>query len=118
MVPNVRISSSTLSEGGTESLACIQRTLGEVSLEMEATSRMKRILGVCNWRLTIYEGGYAASDTKQPLQVLTLLLVMIVILAIGQGPGLLLVSPFCVNRIVIINGEGRIRLARAWETTL
>ena len=118
MVPNVRISSSTLSEGGTESLACIQRTLGEVSLEMEAISRMKRILGVCNWRLTIYEGGYAASNTKQPLQVLTLLLGMTMILAIGQGPGLLLVSPFCVNRIVIINGEGRIRLARAWATTL
>ena len=39
MVPNVRISSSTLSEGGTEILVCIPHTLEEVSLEVEVTSR-------------------------------------------------------------------------------
>ena len=92
---------------------CIPRTLGEVSLEVEVTSLMKRILGVCNWRLIICEEGYAVRDVGQPLQVLTPLLVMIVILAIIQGPGLLPVSLFLVIKIVIIGGERRVRLARA-----
>ena len=83
MVPNVRTYSSSLSESGIESLVCIPRTLGEVSLEVEVTSFMKRTLGACNWRLTVYEEGYAMSDIEQPLQVLTPLLVMIVILAIS-----------------------------------
>ena len=61
---------------------------------------------------------YAVSDVGQPPQVLTPLLVMIVILAIGQGPGLLLVSPFRVIRIIIIGREGRVCLARAWAMTL
>ena len=41
MVPNVRIGSSTLSEGRTGKLACIPRTLEEVSLEVEVTSHEK-----------------------------------------------------------------------------
>ena len=118
MVPNVRISSSTLSEGGTARLVCTPRILVRASLEVEATSRMKRILGACNWRLIVYERGYVASDVGQPLQVLAPLLMMIVILAIDQGPGLLLVSPSGVIRIVIIGGEGRVRLARVWAMTL
>ena len=112
MVPNVKISSSTLSGGGTGSLACIPRTLGEVSLEVDVTSCMKRILGACNWRLIVYEGGYVASDVGHPLQVLAPLLMMIVILAIGPGPRLLLVSPFRVIRIIIIGGEGRVCLTK------
>ena len=83
MVPNVRISSSTLSGGETGSLACIPRKLGEVNLNVEVTSCMKRILEACNWRLTIYKGGYATSDVEQPLQVLIPLVAMLVILAIG-----------------------------------
>ena len=118
MVSNVRISSSTLSRERTGSLTCIQRTLGEVNLEVEVTFRMKRTLGACNWRLTICEGCYAVSDVEQPLQVLTPLLVVIVILAIDQGPGLLLVSTSGVIRIVIIGGEGRVRLARIWAMML
>ena len=78
MVPNVRISSLTLSEGGTGRLVCIPRILVEVNLEVEVTSLMKRILRACNWKLTVYEGGYATSDVEQPLQVLAPLLMMIV----------------------------------------
>ena len=118
MISDIKINSLTLSRGETGSLACIPRTLGEVSLEVKVTSRMKKILGACNWRLIVYEGGYAASDVEQPLQVLTPLLVMIVILAISQGPELLLVYPFRVIRIVIIGGEGRVHLARAWAMML
>ena len=58
------------------------------------------------------------SDVEQPLQVLTPLLVVIVILAIDQGPGLLLVSTSGVIRIVIIGGEGKVRLARIWAMML
>ena len=85
---------------------------------MEVTSLMKRILGACNWRLTIYEGGYAASDEEQPFQVLAPLLMMIVIIAIGLGPGLPPVSPFRVIRIIIIGGKGRVRLTKVWAMTL
>ena len=91
---------------------CIPRILKEVGLKVEVTSFMKRILGACNWRLTIYEGGYATSDVEQPLQVLAPLLMMIVILAIGSSPGLLPVSPFGVIRIIIIGGEGRVGLTK------
>ena len=118
MVPNVRIGSSTLSEGRTGKLACIPRTLEEVSLEVEVTSLMKRILGACNWRLTICEGGYTVSDVREPLQVLALLLMMIVIIAIALGPGLLPMSPFRVIKIIIIGGEGRVCLAKVWVMTL
>ena len=115
LVPNIRISSSTLSEGGTESLACIPRTLGEVSLKVEVTPLMKRILGACNWRLPIYERAYAA---EQPLQVMDPLLMMIVILAIGRGPGLLLANSFHVIKIIIIGGEGKVCLAKVWAMML
>ena len=112
MVPNVRISSSTLSKGGTGRLGCIPRILEEVNLKVEVTSLMKRILRACNWKLTVYEGGYATSDVEQPLQVLVPLLMMIVILAIGPGPRLLPMSAFRVIRIIIIGGEGRVRLTK------
>ena len=79
---------------------------------MEVTFLKKRILRACNWKLTVYEGGYATSDVEQPLQVLAPLLMMIVILAIGTGPRLLPVSPFRVIRIIIIGGEGRVRLTK------
>ena len=118
MVPNVRISFSILSKGGIGRLACIPRTLEEVSLEVEVISLMKRILGAYNWRLTVYKGGYVVSDVEQPLQVLASLLMMIVILAIGPDPGLLLASHFCVIRIIIIGGEGRVYLPKVWAMTL
>ena len=118
MVPNVKISSSTLSGGGTGSLACIPRTLGEVSLEVDVTSCMKRILGACNWRLIVYEGGYVASDVGHPLQVLAPLLMMIVTIVISPGPRLLPVIPFHMIRITIIGKDGRVRLTKAWAITL
>ena len=118
MAPNVRISSSTLSEGGTERLACIPHTLEEVSLEVEVISLMKRILGVCNWRLTVYEEGYTVSNVGKPLQVLTPLLKMIMIIVIAPSPRLLPGSPFRVIRIIIIGEEGRFRLAKVWAITL
>jgi len=67
LVPNVRISFSTLSGGGTRRLTCIPDTLEEVSV-VEVTSLMKKILGACNWRLTVYERGYAVSNVEQPLK--------------------------------------------------
>ena len=71
MVPNVRISSSTLSEGGTARLVCTLRIarlvctlriLVGASLEAGVTSLMRKILEACSWRLTFFAGGYAASD--------------------------------------------------------
>ena len=104
--------------GGIKKLACIPRTLEEVSLKVEVTFLMKRILGACNWRLTVCEGGYTVSDVGEPLQVLALLLMMIVIIAITLGSGLLLVSHFRVIKIIIIGGEGRVRLAKVWGMML
>ena len=118
MVPNVRISSSTLSKGGTGRLGCIPRILEEVNLKVEVTSLMKRILKACNWKLTVYEGGYATSDVEQPLQVLAPLLMMIVTIVIGPGPRLLPLIPFHVIRITIIGRDGRVRLTKAWAITL
>ena len=118
MVPNVRISFSALSEGGIRRLACIPHTLEEVSLEVEVTLLMKRILGLCSWRLTIYAEDYAVSNIEEPLQVLTSLLMMIMIIAIVPSPGLLPMSPFRVIRIVIIGSKRRVHLARIWAMTL
>ena len=86
MVPNVRISFSAINEGGIGRLACIPHTLEEVSLEVEVTFLMKRILGLCSWRLTVYAEDYVVSDIKEPLQVLTSLLMMIMIIAIVPSP--------------------------------
>ena len=58
------------------------------------------------------------SDVGEPLQVLTPLLTMIVIIAITPGPGLLLMSPFRVIRIIIIGKEMRVQLARVWAMKL
>ena len=58
------------------------------------------------------------SDVKGPLRVLTLVLTMIMIITTVLGPGLLPVSPFCAIRIVIIDGERRVCLARVWAMML
>ena len=118
MVPNVRINFSTSSEGGIRRLACIPRTLEEVSLEVEVTFLMKRILGLCSWRLIVYVEGYVVSDIEEPLRVLTLLLTMIMIIATIPSPGLLPMIPFRVIRIVIIGSKRRVHLARIWAMTL
>ena len=61
---------------------------------------------------------YAMSDVGEPLRVLTPLLTMIVIIVIAPNPGLLLVSPFHVIRIIIIGKERKVCLARVWAMTL
>jgi len=58
------------------------------------------------------------SNVEQPFQALTPLLVMIVILAISQGPGLLPVNHSRVIRIVIIGEAGGVRLTKVWAMTL
>ena len=109
MVPNIKTSFSISSGKGTERLMCIPRILVGANLKVVVTSLMKRTLGACNWRLTVCEGGYATNDIGERLQVLAPLLMMIMIIAIGPGPGLLPVSPFYVIKITIIGGEGKVR---------
>ena len=64
MVPSVRISSSTLSEGGTVKLVCTPFILIGASLEEGVTSPTRRTTGACSWRLTIFARGYIASDEE------------------------------------------------------
>ena len=114
MVPNVKISSSTLSEGGTTRLVCTPRILAGASLKAGVTSLMRRIPKACSWRLSVFAGGYAASDGEGLLQVLTLLLMTMEMVAIGLGPGLLPMSLFCMMRTVITSGGVRVHLAKVW----
>ena len=63
MVPNVKTSSSTLSEGGTVRLVYTLRILAGVNLKAGVTSLTRRIPGACSWRLIVFAGGYAAKDS-------------------------------------------------------
>ena len=54
-----------------------------VSLKEGTTSLMRRILEACNWRLTVFAGGYAANDGEGLPQVLTLLPTMIGVAVTG-----------------------------------
>ena len=85
LVPNARISSLTLSKGGTARLMCTPRILAGANLEVGITSLMKRILKACNWRLTVCKGGYAASDEERFIQALTPLLMTMGTADIGRG---------------------------------
>ena len=118
MVPNIKISSSTLSEGGTGRLVCIPHILVGVSLEVEVISLMKRILEACSCKLTTCGEGCAASNREGLLKILTFLLLMMEIIATGPGPGLLLVSLFCTMRTIIISGRVRVHLAKVWAMML
>jgi len=118
LVPNVKISSSTLSEGGTGRLVCIPRIVVGVSLEVEVTSLMKRILEACSCKLTTCGEGYAASNREGLFKILILLLMMMEIVATSPGPGLLLVSLFCTMRTIIISGRVRVHLAKVWAMML
>ena len=112
MVPNVKINSSTLSEGGTGRLVCTPRILVGVNLKVEVTSLMKRILEACNWKLTACGEGCATSDGEGLFQILNLLLMMMEIVAIGPGLGHLPVSLFRTMRTVIISGGVRVHLVK------
>ena len=112
MVPNVKISSSTLSEGRTARLVCTPRILARASLEAGVTSIVGRIPEACSWRLTDFVGGYVTSDEEGPLQVLILLLIMMEIVAIG--PKLFPLSIFPMMRIVVTSKGVRVHLAKVW----
>ena len=118
MVPNVRTSSSTLSEGGIAKLVCTPRILVGASLEAGVTSLTRRIPEACSWRLTVFVEGYAASDEEGLPRILTLLLMMREMVAIGLGPGFFLVSLFRTMKIVITNRGVRAYLAKVWATML
>ena len=109
MVPNVRISSSTLSGGGTVRLVCTPRILARASLEEGVISPTRRTPGACSWRLIIFARGYAASDEEGLPQTLTFLLRTRKMVAIGLGPGLLPTSLFCTMKTITMSGGARIR---------
>ena len=118
MVPNDKISSSTLSGRGTKWLVCILCILVGVSLEMEVTSLMKRILEVCSWKLIACGESCAASDREGLPQILTFLLMMTKMIATGPGLGLLPVSLFHKVRTIIITGGVKVYLAKVWAMML
>ena len=115
LVPNVKTSFSTLSEERTERLVCI---IVRANLEVGIASLMKRTLGACNCRLTVYEGGCATNDREGLLQILTFLLIMMEMAITGPGRGLPLVSLSLVMRITTISVNTRDYLAKAWKTTM
>ena len=115
LVPNVKTSFSTLSEERTERLVCI---IVRANLEVGITSLMKRTLGACNCRLTVYEGGCATNDREGLLQILTFLLIMMEMAITGPGRGLPLVSLSLVMRITTISVNTRDCLAKAWKMTM
>ena len=108
MVPNAKISFSILSEERTERLVFIPSVLVGVSLEVEVTFLMRRILEACRWRLTTYGEGCATSSRERLLQVLILLLMMIEMAATDPGQGPLPISLFRMMRITIISVEVRV----------
>ena len=112
MVPKVRISSSTLSEGGTVRLVCTPHILAGIGLKGRVTSPTRRILGACSWRLIVFTGGYAVSDEEGLPHILTLLLRTMGMVATGPGLGFLLASLFRAMKIVTTNGGVRVRLAK------
>ena len=65
MVPSIRISSSTISEGGIVKLVCTPCILAGASLEEGVTSPTRRTPRACSWRLTVFTGGYAASNEEE-----------------------------------------------------
>ena len=104
MVPNIKISSSTLSEGGTGRLVCIPHILVGVSLEVEVISLMKRILEICSWKLIACGESCAASDREGLPQILTFLLMM--------------TKMMTKMRTVIISGGVKVYLAKVWAMML
>ena len=85
LVPSTKIISLTLNVREIVKLVYILLKLVGASLEIGVTSLMKRILKACNWRLTVYRGGYAASDEERFIQALTPLLMTMGTAAIGLG---------------------------------
>ena len=97
---------------------CILHMLVGVSLEVKVTSLMKRILEACSLKLTVCEGGCAASNGEGLPQILTLLFLMMKMIATGPSLGLLPVSLFHMVRTVIISGGVRVHLVEVWAMML
>ena len=118
MVPNVKISSSTLSEGGTVRLVCTPRILAGANLEAGVTSLMRKIPEACSWRLIAFARSYAASGREGLPQTLTPPLMMIEMVATGPGLGLPSVSLFRMIKTVITSRGVRVHLAKVRATML
>ena len=69
----------------------------------------RRTPGTCNWRLTVFVGGYAASDEEGLPQILTLLLRTREMVAIGLGLEPLPVSFFRTIKTITMNEGVRVR---------
>ena len=117
MVPNIRISSLTLSRGGTVRLVCTPRILAGASLDEGVTSPTRRILEACSWRLIVFIEGYAVSDEGLH-QILILLLRTRGMVAISPSPRLLPVSLFRTMKTVTTNGGVRVLLTNVWAMML
>ena len=118
LVPNIRISSSTLSGRGTMRLVCTPRILARASLEEGVTSPTRRIPRACNWRLIVFIEGYGENDEEGLPQILTLLLRTKGMVATSPSPRLLPVSLFRMMKIVTTNGGVRVRRTKVWVMTL
>ena len=79
---------------------------------------MKRTLEACSWRLIAYTGGCAVNDREGLLQIPTLLLIKIGMVATSPSLGLLPVNLFRTRRNPVISVEIRARLAKVWEMML
>ena len=109
---------SILNEWGIARLVCTPRILVGVSLKAGVTSLRRRTLEALSWRLTVFAGGYVASDGEGLPPFLTLLLMMMEMVATGPGLGLLPMSPFRMMGTVIINWGVRVHLAKVWARLL
>ena len=118
MVPNIRISSPTLSGRGIVRLVRTPRILARASLEVGVTYPMRRIPEACSWRLIVFARGYAVSDEEGLPRILTLLLMMREMVIVGPGPGLLPVSLFCMMKTITTNGGVRVPFAMVWAMML
>ena len=63
-------------------------------------------------RLTIFPGGYTASDREGIPQILIPPLMIMEMVAIGPSPGHLPMSLFRTGRTIITNGEVRVHLTK------
>ena len=113
LFPSTKIISSTLNVGEIMKSMYILLKLVGASLEVRATSLMKRILEAYSWRLIVYEGGYAASNGERLLQDLIPLRMMMGMATIGLGQGLPPVNLFRMMRVTIISVGIRVHLTKA-----
>ena len=89
-------------------LVCTPHILVGASRREGVTSPTRRTPGTCNWRLTVFVGGYAASDEEGLPQILTLLLRTREMVAIGLGLGPLPVSFFRTIKTITMNEGVRV----------